>query len=220
MIKLFGRMIPAAVRGLTQPRLHGSQSVSTSFRVLPHDLDINMHLNNGRYMQIIDVNRMEFILRTGVARVIFDRRWKAVLGSTTIQFRRELRLGDRAIASTRLVGWDTRWVFLEHRIETGAGRPVAIALAKAGFRHNGAWVPIETLRSALPYALGTMVLPPHVDAWRALDEALAGQVTSCRDMLGDSRDDCHRPGSEFEIFAARRRKTPSEDRPVERIGAD
>jgi nicotinic acid phosphoribosyltransferase len=73
MIKLFGRMIPAAVRALTQPQVSAAQPVSSRFRVLPHDIDINMHLNNGRYMQIIDVNWMEFLIRTGVAGIILDR---------------------------------------------------------------------------------------------------------------------------------------------------
>lgn len=184
MIKLFGRMIPAAVRALTQPQVSAAQPVSSRFRVLPHDIDINMHLNNGRYMQIIDVNRMEFLIRTGVAGIILDQRWKPILGSTAIQFRRELRLWEQAVASTRLVGWDNRWVYLEHRIETLSGRPVAIAIAKAGFRSKGAWVPVETLRRALPFALPEMVLPAHVNAWRALDDVLSGQVSAQRQPRG------------------------------------
>jgi acyl-CoA thioesterase FadM len=176
MIKLFGRMLPAAIRSLTQPRLHVLQPVSSPFRVLPHDIDINMHLNNGRYLQIIDVNRMEFLLRTGVAQIIRRHRWKPILGSTTIQFRRELRLWEQAVASTRLLGWDDRWVYLEHRIETLEGRPVAIGMAKAGFRSKGAWVPITTLCAALPYHLPPMALPEQVDAWRTLDDSLAGHV--------------------------------------------
>lgn len=187
MIKLFGRMIPAAYRGLTQPQVTAAQTVSSAFRVLPHDIDINMHLNNGRYMQIFDVNRMEFLIRTGVAGIILDRRWKPILGSTTIQFRRELRLWERAIASTRLVGWDDRWVYLEHRMETLSGRPVAIAMAKAGFRSKGAWVPVETLRRALPYALPEMVVPAHVDAWRSLDDSLSDQVRIQR-QSGDTAE--------------------------------
>jgi acyl-CoA thioesterase FadM len=176
MIKLFGRMIPAAARGLTQPRLHPTRAVSSRFRVLPHDIDINRHLNNGRYMQIIDVNRMEYLLRTGIAQTILARRWKPILGSLTIQFRRELRLWEQAVASTRLLGWDDRWVYLEHRIDTVAGRPVAIAMAKAGFRSQGAWVSTDTLRAALDHDLPPMALPAYVHAWRALDDSLAEQI--------------------------------------------
>ena len=202
MIKLFGRMVPATTRGLTRPRIPASQSVSSAFRVLTHDIDINMHLNNGRYMQIIDVNRLEFLLRTGVAQIILDRRWKPILGSTTIQFRRELRLWERAIASTRLVGWDSRWVYLEHRIETRGGRPVAIAMAKAGFRCKGAWVPIETLRAALPFPLPDMVLPAHVEAWRTLDEGLAAQIGFLRESRVSTKIDWSPGSAEVEAHFA------------------
>lgn len=187
MIKLFGRMIPAAARGLTQPRIIASQPVSSHFRVLPHDIDIDLHLNNGRYLQIIDVNRMEFLLRNGVLKILLDFRWKPILGSTTIQFRRELRLWDQAIASTRLTGWDSRWVYLEHRIETLVGQPVAIAMAKVGFRSKGAWAPVESLRAALPIPLPEMVLPPHVEAWRELDDGLAAQLGILRQSSGDTK---------------------------------
>ncbi|MBC7634873.1 MAG: thioesterase family protein [Acetobacteraceae bacterium] len=210
MIKLFGRMIPAATRGLMQPRLKATDPVFSQFRVLPHDIDINLHLNNGRYMQIIDVNRMEFLLRTGVAQIILNRRWKPILGSTTIQFRRELRLWEQAIASTRLIGWDTRWVYLEHRIETLGGRPVAIAMAKAGFRCKGAWVSIESLRAALPFPLPEMVLPAHVDAWRALDDGLAAQIGFLRESRVSAKIDDNPELAEVEARFAHRSQHASE----------
>ena len=176
MIKLFGRMIPAAARGLSRPVLNAAEPLTSRFRVLPHDIDINLHLNNGRYMQIIDVNRMEYLLRIGVIDIVRKQRWKPILGSATIQFRRELRLWDEALASTRLIGWDDRWTYLEHRIDTPDGKPVAIAMARAGFRQKGAWVPIERLRAALPLPLRPMTLPAHADLWRGLDDSLAGQL--------------------------------------------
>jgi acyl-CoA thioesterase FadM len=180
MIKLFGRMIPAMARGVSQPRINAAEPLASRFRVLPHDIDINLHLNNGRYLQIIDVNRMEFLFRAGVIDIVRKNRWKPILGSTTIQFRRELRLWDEALASTRLVGWDDRWTYLEHRIETADGKPVAIAMARAGFRQKGGWVPIETLRAALPMPLRPMVLPAHFNAWADVDDLLGGQIAGLR----------------------------------------
>jgi len=178
MIKLFGRMLPALWRGTTGELLPADQPLGSRFRVLPHDIDLNRHLNNGRYLQLIDVNRMEWLLRTGIAGIIRRERWKPILGATAIQFRRELRLWDEGVATTRLLGWDPRWVYLEHRIETPCGRPVALALARAGFRARGAWVPVERLRAALPYALAAPVLPRQVSAWAALDAELAGAMTN------------------------------------------
>lgn len=183
MLKLFGRMIPAAVRGFSQKPLHPGEPVSSAFRVWPHDIDLNRHLNNGRYLQLIDVNRAEYLLRTGIARTIFDKRWKPVLGSTTIQFRRELRLWEQAVATTRLLGWDGRWVYLEHSVHTRSGRPVAIAMARAGFRKNGSWVPIDVLRDALPHHLPEMTLPAQVLAWKTLEETLVCRIGARDDVV-------------------------------------
>lgn len=133
-------------------------------------------------MQIIDVNRMEYLLRTGIAQAILAHRWKPILGSTAIQFRRELRLWEQAVASARLLGWDERWVYLEHRIATLAGRPVAIAMAKAGFRSHGSWVPVETLRAALPHDLPPIQLPVQVEERRALNDSFAARICPARDF--------------------------------------
>ncbi len=183
MIKLFGRMVPAVIRALAAPRLHPQQLHTSRFRVLPHDIDLNLHLNNGRYLQLIDLNRLEWLLRTGIAQAALRERWKAVLGSNAIQFRRELRLGETGVMSTRLLGWDERWFFLEHRVETVDGKPVALSLARAGLRRAGRWVQPAAVQAALGTALPDMRLPPHVEVWRQLDAQLGSGLSSAFPLL-------------------------------------
>jgi hypothetical protein len=60
-------------------------------------------------------------------------------------------------------------------------------MAKAGFRSKGAWVPTESVRAALPIPLPEMVLPPHVEAWRELDDGLAAQLGILRQSSGDTK---------------------------------
>lgn len=181
MIKLFGRMIPAAARGLHGGMIAPTTPLATRFRVLPHDIDLNRHLNNGRYLQIMDLNRLEWLLRARVLQVLVQQGWKPILGSTAIQFRRELKLWQTGIASTTLAGFDDRWVYLEHRIDTADGKPVAMGLARAGFRHRGGWVSVDRLRALLPIAVPDMALPDHVTAWQALDDEFG------RRLVGEQR---------------------------------
>ena len=89
MIKLYGRMIPAVARGMRHDRIAATEPLASRFRVLPHDIDINLHLNNGRYLQLMDVNRVEWLMRTGVLDFVRKHRWKPILGSTVIHFRRD-----------------------------------------------------------------------------------------------------------------------------------
>jgi acyl-CoA thioesterase FadM len=172
MIKLYGRMLPMLARASSGPQVHATASVSSPFRVLPHDIDINLHLNNGRYLQLIDVGRAEWLVRTGIWAVIRRNRWRPILGSVAVQYHRELRLWDVGNIETRLLGWDSRWTYLEHRVTGNSGRPVALALAKAGFRAKGRWVDPEDLRAQLPYPLSPLVLPDHARALLAFDSAV------------------------------------------------
>ena len=189
MIKLYGRMIPAVARGMRHDRIAATEPLASRFRVLPHDIDINLHLNNGRYLQLMDVNRVEWLMRTGVLDFVRKHRWKPILGSTVIHFRRELRLWDSGVASTRLIGWDDRWAYLEHRVETPDGKPVAIAMARAGFRARGVWMPIDTLRQALPLPIADLPLPRHAQLWQELDLELARQIGRGRRDLNVGHDD-------------------------------
>lgn len=170
MMKLFGRAAPMVVRASRQPRVPATEAIATQFRVMPHDIDINRHLNNGRYLQWIDVNRAEWLIRTGMLAVIRRNRWKPVLGSLAMNYRRELRLWDRARIETRLLGWDQRWTYLEHRVISEDGHAVAFGVAKAGFRSRGRWVDPEILRVQLPFPLASLVLPDHARALLAFDK--------------------------------------------------
>lgn len=40
-----------------------SLSNEVSIIVLPNDLDINLHMNNGRYLTVCDSNRVDFFVR-------------------------------------------------------------------------------------------------------------------------------------------------------------
>ena len=44
-------------------------------RVLPNDLDTNLHLNNGRYLTLMDLGRVDLMLRMGVMGELRRRRW-------------------------------------------------------------------------------------------------------------------------------------------------
>ncbi len=192
MNKLFGRTIPVLLRSHKLSRklgpLHPLDTDKTSFRVLPHDLDLNLHLNNGRYLQLADLGRLSWLLRTGIAGMAMRERMKAVLGGTSIQFRRELRLWERGEVHSRLLGWDDRWFYLEHQFTTTEGRPVATALARAAFRKAGRWVHPASVQAALGSNIPAPLLPASVDSWKHLDAALDTRLQIARITRTDTAD--------------------------------
>ena len=83
--------------------------------VWPNDLDINCHVNNGRYLALADIGRIHWFVRTGVLEVARRHRAFPIIGDAIAKFRRDLKLFQSFEILTRLIGWDCKWGFLEHR---------------------------------------------------------------------------------------------------------
>lgn len=107
-------------------------TVTTPFRVVPTDLDVLGHMNNGKYLTLMDVGRMDLMLRSGFWRTVRSRGWYPVVAGQTITYRRSLRLGQRFDLHTRVLGFDDRWVFMEQTFRRG-DVVVAHAVVRARF---------------------------------------------------------------------------------------
>lgn len=91
-------------------------SYSLPLRVLPTEIDIFMHVNNGAYFSIMDLGRLDLMMRSGVWNTMRNKKWSGVVSAETISFRKSLRLGQRYSVETRIIGTDGRAVYFEHRI--------------------------------------------------------------------------------------------------------
>lgn len=116
--------------------------------VLPNDLDFNGHVNNGRYLTLADVARMDFVLRTGAARVALGLRARPIVGDAMAKFRRDLRPFERYDIVTRMLGWDEKWSFMEHRF-VRQGRVLGVVVMRGLFVAPGGPVTPAALAAAL-----------------------------------------------------------------------
>ncbi len=125
-MNLWFRLLKLLISSFFRPRLQAPGGVSRlQFRVLPNDIDLNMHMTNGRYWTIFDLGRLDLILRTGLARVAMRSKWAPIAGAGTIQFRRELKPFQRFTLETRLAGWVGGRILMEQRVLTGSDETVA-----------------------------------------------------------------------------------------------
>lgn len=99
-------------------------------RVGPLDCDSYGHVNNGRYLTLMDLGRIDYVARCGLGRAFRERGWKPVAAGATIRFRRELRLLTRYALITRLAGWDEDWWYFDQHFERADGALSARAFAK------------------------------------------------------------------------------------------
>ena len=169
-MNLLFRLIRVVIAALLRPRLDMLDTSDLSLRVWPTDLDLNLHMNNGRYFTVMDLGRIDLMIRAGVAGWMWRQKWTPVVGSETIRFRRALRPFQRYRLKTRVLCWDERWVFLEQRFETLAGELAALGLVKAvlsakrrTMRPKDALKIMGMLRRSPP-------MPPAVKAWALAEE--------------------------------------------------
>lgn len=135
-------------------------------RVLPTDLDVYLHVNNGVYLQMMDVARSNLIADLGVAAPLHERGWYPVVASSTMSYRRSLTLGQAFEIHTRIVGWDERMAYLE-QVFMRDGVTCARGFVAGRFltRGSGARVPAPELVDVLWPDLVQPTLPADVAEW-------------------------------------------------------
>lgn len=171
-MNLYLRLLLIWLRNIAGTKRHHSHGAESRFRVLPHDLDAFGHMNNGRYLQIMDVARVEWMLQTQVIAAIRKNRWAPILGGGVIRYRHSLRLLQLYRVRTRLLGWDERWFYLEHSFKDGRGRCVAVGVTRAGLRNDDDWVHTDEVVNSVQPGARSPAIPEHIHDWISLEEAM------------------------------------------------
>ena len=155
--------------------------VSTSvlhFRVWPHDLDLSLHMNNGRYLTLMDLGRLDIMLGSGLLRAALRHRWTPIASAITIRYRRELRPFQKFRLETRLINWDKTLVVMEQTffIAGGSrdGQVAARALFKGGLydRSSKTFVPIARLMETIGVSAESPAPTPEIEAFLKADAEL------------------------------------------------
>ncbi|WP_029202661.1 acyl-CoA thioesterase [Ornithinimicrobium pekingense] len=138
----------------------------TTMRVRPADLDIYLHVNNGTYLQMMDVARTNYIADLGGFPLLRQKGWYPVVAAQTVTYRRSLTLGQRFDVTTRVVGWDERVVYLE-QVFTRGDDLCARGLVAGRFltRGSGVRVPAPEVIGLLGDGRPAPELPEDVAGW-------------------------------------------------------
>ncbi len=154
-----------------------------AFRVWPSDLDTSLHMNNGRYLTLMDLGRLDIMVSSGLWRAVLRHGWTPIASAIKIRFRRELKTFQKFRLETRLVAWDRVNVIMEQTfvIDGGErdGQIAAQALFKGGIydRKQKKFVEISRLMAEIGVSAESPPLTPEVEAFLAADDELkrAGQ---------------------------------------------
>jgi acyl-CoA thioesterase FadM len=153
------------IRRLPRTDVLGESRVS--FRVLPTDCDINVHLNNGRYLSFMDLGRLHLMAQIGLLRIIVKRRWMPVLAAVEVNFIRQLAPFQQFDLVTRVVTWDDKYAYMEHRFESH-GTLCAHAFAKSAMLDHGRRMSNSEVVAELGYQGAPPAFPEELRIWAEL----------------------------------------------------
>lgn len=169
---IYLRLASTLLKSRFSPRQDPRSEVRTRIRIWPNDLDFNGHVNNGRYLTLFDLGRMDLTMRTGLWPLIMKRRWYPVLSTASIRFRRSIKPFAVMDMTTTIIYFDDKWLFIEHRFEKD-GDIYARALVKGLFRGPEGNIPMTALLAAMGADPTPMAMPPLVAHWAAFDAELS-----------------------------------------------
>jgi acyl-CoA thioesterase FadM len=165
---LLCRVIVQAIASRFNSPVKGLTDITRiGLRVMPNDLDLNRHVNNGRIYSLVDLGRMDWFMRTGLLKQSIRRGWMPVVGDSTGRFIRQMKLFEKFRLDTHLLGWNERWLFLEHRLHRADGQLAAIIAVRCMFvgGAKGA-VPVKDLLAVMGFAgAEPPLLPDWVSTW-------------------------------------------------------
>ncbi|MBG0740789.1 thioesterase family protein [Paeniglutamicibacter antarcticus] len=138
---------------------------SVSLRVLPTDLDLAMHVNNGMYFSLMDLGRLGHLARSGLWAKMRTRGWKPVAGAETIAFRRSLKLWQHYMLETKIVGVDEKAIYFEHRMVSDGGIYARAYVATRLVGRNGP-VSNAEIFAEVGQPPADLVLPDWIHQWR------------------------------------------------------
>ncbi|WIX32154.1 acyl-CoA thioesterase [Salinicola sp. JS01] len=128
--------------------------------VLPNDIDVNGHVNNGRFMTVCDLNRIDFFIRTGLARIMLQRKWMPIISYHDMNYYKSLKFGKRYRCGMSMERWDEKYFYMRHWFTNASGATVAEGVSRAVIRgRDGVISPEEVVAAVAAYQGVSMVKP-------------------------------------------------------------
>ncbi len=170
-MNLYFRLLWVSLRARFKPPIRLGDAIEMRLRVWPNDVDVIGHMNNGRYMTIIDLALIEYFARTGFLKVIVRKRWRPMLGGSMISFRRGLKPFRRYTLRFAVSCWDDRWNYMRFEFVCG-GRTMAVGHAKDTVVGAAGIVNTGETHAALGIDERSPAVPRSIAAWIEADRMI------------------------------------------------
>lgn len=184
-MNLWFRLIKVLAHCIGHRRVALDACTRVRLRVWPNDLDLNFHVNNGRYLSLADLGRMDFFIRSGLFELARRERAFPIVGDAIAKFRRDMKLFETFEIETRMLGWDHKWGFMEHRFIKD-GRVIGVVAIRGVFRSKSGLVDPTVFLAGLAHDSPSPPLPKWIVEWNqgceSLSHSLRGEERGATDI--------------------------------------
>lgn len=154
---------------------------TTSFRVNLLDLDFNFHMNNGRYLSVMDLGRVDLLLKAGAVPTLLKGGYYPVVSSESIRFRKSLGLFERFDVVTCIEAWDEKDFYIRQTFIRN-GQLCAEGVIKGRFLQRGHKGSVSTRKLFQLLKVDYFDSPPNAmaDTMRHMEKQLANPTRAER----------------------------------------
>jgi acyl-CoA thioesterase FadM len=179
-MNLYLRLIWAVLRAVLlarrQPRIKPGDHIERSLRVLPNDIDINGHMNNGRYLTLVDLMLIEYFVRLGFAQVLLKSGWRPMSGGCVVTYRKGLQPLQSYRLRFGLVAADVHWNYMRFEFLRQDGTLCAAGIMKGAAVGRQGLVANAESYSRMGFTFDPQPLPDAVRHWLAAESSLINDV--------------------------------------------
>lgn len=146
------------------------EAVSIDRRVGLTDIDLNLHLNNAKYLKYMDLARLENMLANGMMWKFIRSNTRPIITNTEIAYIRELRTWQPFSVSARILGYDDKYIYSEQRFMSD-GKLCTHAFTRFACVYKGRARPAPEVLAHVGITEPSPSLPEPVQLWRNMLDA-------------------------------------------------
>jgi acyl-CoA thioesterase FadM len=171
-MSLYFRLFWIWLRACCKPPIQIGDAIELNMRVWPNDLDINGHMNNGRYMTITDLALIEYLTRAGFIKIALRKGWRPILGGSIISYRCALKPFAVYTLRFSMICWDAHWKYMTFEFFQ-EGKTMAHGHSKGAIVGSKGIVSSADAHRAMGLNPASPEFPASISAWIETERLLS-----------------------------------------------
>ena len=164
-MNLYFRLILISILSRFKGKIGALDSSRSTFRCWPTDLDVLRHMNNGKYFSLMDLARVELMIRAGLLKKVSKKGWYPVIVAETARFRKSIQPFESFSIVTQVIGWDEKAILLKQSFYKGETLACEAVVRSRFLRKTGGSVSPQELMEMADIKGDSPQMEPWIESW-------------------------------------------------------